>query len=158
MAKASSPVRVLLVEDHPIVRQGVRSLLETYSNLEVVGEAHDGEEAVAKVAKLQPAVVVMDINMPKMDGVAATRLIRTNYLHIAVLGLSVNAEGYHHDAMLRAGAFEVLSKEHAVDLLYSAIQRAVASIQPILIQEEPVETGRSDETPMNESATRERET
>ncbi|HJT20069.1 MAG TPA: response regulator transcription factor [Nitrospira sp.] len=157
MTKAT-PVQVLLVEDHTIVRQGVRSLLETYPNLDIVGEAHDGEEAVMKVGKLQPAVVVMDINMPKMDGVAATRLIRTNYPHIAVLGLSVNAEGYHHEAMLRAGAFEVVSKEHAVDRLYSAIQRAVASVKPILILEEPVETQPSAETPVNESATKERNT
>jgi DNA-binding NarL/FixJ family response regulator len=156
MANAAA-VRVLLVEDHTIVRQGVRSLLETYPNLDVVGEAHDGEEAVMKVGNLQPAVVVMDINMPKMDGIAATRLIRTNYPHIAVLGLSVNAEGYHHEAMLRAGAFEVVSKEHAVDRLYSAIQRAVASVQPILVLEDPAETKPSHETAMNEPA-KERET
>jgi DNA-binding NarL/FixJ family response regulator len=80
----------------------------------------------------------MDIGMPSLDGIGATRLIRTQYPHIAVVGLSVNAPTYQVDAMLKAGAFEVLTKEKAVDDLYSAIQRATAAIQPIVIlQEQP---------------------
>ena len=134
-------VRVLLVDDHTMVRQGLRSILQTYPNLEVVGEASTGEEAVDGAGKLRPAVVVMDIAMPKMDGIAATRLIKTNFPHIAVLGLSVNTQGYHVDAMLKAGAFEVLTKEKAVNELYGAIQRAVASTQPILVlEDEPAST------------------
>ena len=135
MAEAS-PIRVILAEDHTIVRQGLRSLLQGYPNIEVVGEAADGEEAFLRAGKLQPAVVVMDINMPKLDGIAATRLIRKHYPHIAVLGLSVNAHGYHLDAMLKAGAFEVFTKETAANELYGAIQRAVAATQPILIMAE----------------------
>ena len=131
-----SPIRVLLVDDHTIVRQGLRSLLESYPNIAVVGEASDGEEALASAGKLQPAVVVMDINMSKMDGIAATRLIKTQYPEIIVLGLSVNATAYYLDAMQKAGAFEVLSKDSAVDTLYGAIQRAVAAVQPVLILEE----------------------
>ena len=130
------PIRVLVVDDHTMVRQGLRKVLQSYPNIEVVGEAGNGEEAVASVAKLQPSIVVMDITMPRMDGIAATRLVKTNYPHIAVLGLSVNAESYHVEAMLKAGAFEVITKERAVDDLYGAIQRAVASIQPILILED----------------------
>jgi DNA-binding NarL/FixJ family response regulator len=77
----------------------------------------------------------MDINIPRLDGIAATRRIKNSHPHIAVVGLSVNAHGYLVDAMLKAGAFEVLSKEKTLEDLYSAIQRAVASIQPILLVE-----------------------
>lgn len=137
---AALPIRVLVVDDHTMVRQGLRKVLQSYPNIEVVGEAGNGEEAVASVAKLQPTIVVMDITMPRLDGIAATRLVKTNYPHIAVLGLSVNAESYHVEAMLKAGAFEVITKERAVDELYGAIQRAVASIQPILILEDSAST------------------
>lgn len=133
---AAHKIRVLIVDDHVMVRQGLRALLVSYPNLEVVGEAGNGEEAVLNAAKLQPTIVVMDIGMPSLDGIGATRLIKTQYPQIAVLGLSVNAPTYHVDAMLKAGAFEVLTKEKAVDELYSAIQRATAAIQPILILDE----------------------
>jgi len=135
MAKANL-IRVLLVDDHVMVRQGLRNVLQAYPNIEVVGEAGNGEEAVSIIGKLHPAVVVMDIIMPKMDGIAATRLIRTNYPDIAVLGLSVTPHSYHIDAMIKAGAFEVLTKEKAVHELYSEIQRAVAAVQPIVILED----------------------
>jgi DNA-binding NarL/FixJ family response regulator len=133
---AAQKIRVLIVDDHVMVRQGLRALLQSYPNLEVVGEAGNGEEAVLNAAKLQPTIVVMDIGMPSLDGIGATRLIKTQYPQMAVLGLSVNAPTYHVDAMLKAGAFEVLTKEKAVDELYSAIQRAIAAIQPILILDE----------------------
>ena len=129
-------IRVLLVDDHVMVRQGLRNVLQAYPNIEVVGEAGNGEEAIAMVGKIHTAIVVMDIIMPKMDGIAATRLIKTNYPDIAVLGLSVTPHSYHIDAMIKAGAFEVLTKEKAVHELYSAIQRAVAAIQPIVILED----------------------
>ena len=131
-------IRVLIVDDHVMVRQGLRAVLQSYPNIDVVGEAGNGEEALSSVAKLQPTIVVMDISMPSLDGIGATRLLKTQYPQIAVLGLSVNAPSYHVDAMLKAGAFDVITKEKAVDELYSAIQRATAAIQPILIlQEQP---------------------
>jgi DNA-binding NarL/FixJ family response regulator len=119
-----------------MVRQGLRAVMQSYPNIEVVGEAGNGEEAIASVAKLHPTVVIMDLGMPNLDGIGATRLIRTQYPQIAVVGLSVNAPSYQVDAMLNAGAFEVVTKEKAVDELYSAIQRATAAIQPILILQE----------------------
>jgi DNA-binding NarL/FixJ family response regulator len=133
---AAQKIRVLIVDDHTMVRQGLRAVLQSYPNIEVVGEASNGEEAVSSVEKLQPAVIVMDIGMPSLDGVGATRLIKMQHPQIAVVGLSVNAPSFHVDAMLKAGAFEVLTKEKAVDELYSAIQRAIAAVQPILILDE----------------------
>ena len=126
-------IRILLVDDHTMVREGLRSVLATYPNVEIVGEAGDGEAAIQMVTKLRPAVVLMDINLPKIDGITATRFIKTNYPNIAVIGFSMTVHSYSEDAMLKAGAFEVLPKDKAVHDLYSAIQRAVASIQPVVI-------------------------
>jgi DNA-binding NarL/FixJ family response regulator len=135
MAKAAL-IRVLLADDHAMVRQGFRSALQAYPNLEVVGEADNGDEAVVAALKLQPTIIVMDINMPKMDGITATRLIKAQHPEIAVIGLTVDPNGYLRDAMQKAGAAELLGKDKAVNELYGAIQRAVASIQPILILED----------------------
>ena len=126
-------IRVLLADDKEMVRQILRRALQDYPNIEVVGEASDGEEAVAVASKLLPSVIVMDISMSKMDGITATRLIKTQHPQIAVIGLSVHREAHQIDAMQKAGAFEVLAKDDAVTDLYSAIQRAIAAIQPILI-------------------------
>ena len=119
-----------------MVEEELRLLLQSYPNVELVDRAQDGEEAVSKVAKLQPTVVVMDVNLPKMDGIAATREIKTKYPNIVVIGLTVSTEDYALYAMLKAGASEVLRKENVVNDLYRTIQRAVASAHPIVILEE----------------------
>jgi CheY-like chemotaxis protein len=131
-------IRVLLVDDHAIVRQGLRYALEAYPNIEVVGEASNGEEAVASVGKVQPTVVVMDIVMPKMDGIAATRLIKTQYPQIAVVGLTSELKDYTLYSMKKAGASEVLNKKYAVVELHDAIQRALAGIEKVM---DPPEIG-----------------
>ena len=111
-----------------MVRQGLRCTLEVYPNIKVVGEASDGEEVLAWIEKVQPTAVVMDIFMPKMDGIAATRLIKTQYPQIAVVGLTRELKDYTLYSMKKAGAFEVVDKGNAVDELYNAIERAVADI------------------------------
>jgi len=116
------PIRVLLVDDHAMVRQGLRSLLDSYSDIEVVGEASNGEEALAAVLTHQPTIVVMDINMPTMNGIDATAVIRDLYPKINVIGLSVQASEEMQQAMLKAGASALLTKEAAVDQLYQTIQ------------------------------------
>jgi len=103
--------------------------LEGYPNIEVVGEASDGDEALVFVTKVQPTVVVIDIIMPKMDGIAATRLIKTQYPQIAVVGLTRELKDYTAYSMKKAGAFEVVDKKNAVVELYNAIERAVADIE-----------------------------
>jgi PAS domain S-box-containing protein len=122
LSEQPSRTRVLLVDDHAMMRQGLRSVLECYADLEVVGEAWNGEEAVKLVECLRPAVVIMDINMPKMNGIEATAEIKTRYPDITVIGLSVNAGGENQEAMLHAGASLLLTKEAAVEQLYGAIQ------------------------------------
>ena len=118
-------VRVLLVDDHAMMRQGLRSVLEAYSDLHIVGEAQNGEEAVTLVHELCPSVVIMDINMPTLNGIEATARIKSQFPQIAVIGLSVNAEGPNQTAMLQAGATRMMTKEAAVEELYQAIQASI---------------------------------
>jgi signal transduction histidine kinase/DNA-binding NarL/FixJ family response regulator len=120
-------IRVLLVDDHAMVRQGLRSILRTYPDIEVVGEASDGQQAVISAARLQPSIVVMDINMPIMNGIEATEMITTRFPRMLVIGLSVNAEGENQQAMKAAGATMLLTKEYAVEQLYGAICHALGT-------------------------------
>jgi DNA-binding NarL/FixJ family response regulator len=122
-------VRVLIVDDHFIVRQTFRCILKHYPNVEVVGEASDGDEAIACAGKFQPSVILMDMNMKKMDGITAARVIKAQYPHVLVLGFSADTQNYNVYAMQQAGAFEVLQKEDARKDLYAAIQRGVAAIR-----------------------------
>lgn len=118
-------MRVLLVDDHVMMRQGLRSVLDCYPDVELVGEAGDGAEALTLIERVQPSVVVMDINMPKMNGIVATALIKARHPGIIVIGLSVNAEGDNLRQMMKAGAVRVLTKEGAVDDLYNALHAAL---------------------------------
>lgn len=125
LESTSSRIRVLLVDDHVMVRQGLRAVLEAYADVELIGEAGNGEEAVQLVDRLRPTVVVMDINMPKMDGIEATRTIKLRYPEIIVVGISVNAARENEEAMKQAGAIRLMTKEAAMEELYEAIQEAV---------------------------------
>ena len=122
-ADRSARVSVLLVDDHAVVREGLRSVLSEHTDVEVVGEALDGAEAVACVERLHPSIVVMDINMPRKNGIEATAEITSRWPDVAVIGLSVNADRENQEAMTRAGAALLLPKEAAVDDLYRSIQR-----------------------------------
>ncbi len=114
-------LRILLVDDHAMVREGLRSILESYADLEVVGEAGDGMEAVKLARTRHPDVVVMDINMPRMDGIAATRQIKQDHPSTAVIGISVQDSAQVEQAMLSAGASKFLTKDRAAGHLYEAI-------------------------------------
>jgi PAS domain S-box-containing protein len=118
-------IRILLVDDHAMVRQGLRSLLESYADLEVIGEAANGEEAVALTDEWNPRIVIMDINMPRMDGITATELIVKRHPNTAVIGLSVNADSTTKTAIKRAGGVTALTKEAAAEELYRHIQDAI---------------------------------
>ena len=118
-------IRVLLVDDHAMVRQGLRSVLDAYADVEVVGEASDGEEAIRLAQSLQPEIIVMDVNMPGVDGIEATRQLRHEQPTIAVVGLSVHNNPEVERVMRNAGAAGFLTKESAVQQLYVAIQDAL---------------------------------
>lgn len=117
--------RVLLVEDHTIVRDGVKALLGTCHDISVVGEAADGREAVRLVDTLNPDVVVMDIAMPRLNGIEAARQIRTRRPEIRILMLSMHGDRRYIFESLRAGASGYLLKDAAYAELVSAI-RSVA--------------------------------
>ena len=119
---------VLLVDDHAMMREGLRSVLEAHSDIHIVGEASDGQEAIALVDELRPSLVVMDINMPRLNGIEATARIKARYAEIKVIGLSVNAGPNNKEAMLRAGADMLLTKEAAVEELYRSIQEVMPRI------------------------------
>ncbi|ALA58969.1 hypothetical protein NITMOv2_2556 [Nitrospira moscoviensis] len=114
-------IRVLLVDDHAMVREGLRGLLTEHADVEVVGEAWDGEEAVAFADRLRPDVIIMDVNMPRMDGLEATRRIKAAFRSIAVVGLSVNSSPQVEDAMRASGADAFLSKGAAGEQIYRTI-------------------------------------
>ena len=122
-----APTRVLLVDDESMVRRILKQILTSYRDMELVGEAATGDEAIAAVERLQPDIVVMDIRMPGLDGIAAAREIKVNYPHVKVIGLSEYAYGYNTDEMEKAGAVGVYHKSNAFEELYPAIKKLTAA-------------------------------
>jgi DNA-binding NarL/FixJ family response regulator len=119
-----SPIRILIVDDHPVVRDGLRIMLESQLDLEVLGEASDGAAALRLTEELQPDLILMDLRMPVMDGVAATRTIKSRQPGIQVLVLTT----YDSDAdilpAIEAGATGYILKDAAREDLYRAIRAA----------------------------------
>ncbi|MFJ2824381.1 response regulator [Streptomyces toxytricini] len=128
---SSGTVRVLLADDQPLVRSGLRVLMAGTADLEVVGEAADGAEAVRLAAELAPDVVVMDIRMPRMDGIEATRRITAGPGATRVLILTTFDEDDHVHGALRAGASGFAVKDMALDDLLAAV-RVVAAGDALL--------------------------
>ncbi|MBN1992242.1 MAG: response regulator transcription factor [Anaerolineae bacterium] len=124
-------IRLLLADDHAVVRAGTRELLERQPDLHIVGEAVDGEEAVQLTHELQPDVVVMDVRMPKISGVEATRRIKAEHPDVRVLVLTAHDDDEYVFALLQAGANGYLLKTAEIDELVKAI-RTVAAGQSAL--------------------------
>jgi len=122
-------MKILLADDHNVLRKGLRRILEEQPDLEVVGEASDGREAVALNQKLRPDIVVMDIAMPLMNGLEATRQILQRNANVNVLILSMYSDENYVVQVLRAGARGYLLKDTAEEDLITAV-RAVAKGQP----------------------------
>jgi DNA-binding NarL/FixJ family response regulator len=118
-------IRILLADDHGIIRHGLRSLLEKQSDLEVVGEAEDGRKALALVQQLVPDIVIMDITMPNINGVDATRQITAEFPHVKVIALSIHSNKRFVSDMLKAGASGYILKECLFDELIQSIQAVV---------------------------------
>jgi two-component system response regulator NreC len=117
-----SPIKVLLAEDHTIVRKGICALLDAVEDIEVVGEAEDGREAIDKVSQLLPDVVLMDNTMPRLNGLEATRQIKKLFPEIIVLILTMHTDEEYIFQFLQAGASGYLIKKTAPRELVSAIR------------------------------------
>jgi NarL family two-component system response regulator LiaR len=144
------PIRVMLVDDHTVVRRGLRAVLSVSDDMRLVGEADNGEEAVQLCERLQPDVILMDLLMPKMDGIAATKAIHERWPKVLIIALTSFKEREYVEGVLKVGATSYLLKNASADELVSAIRRAVAglpSLSPeaaqVLIQRvnEPAQSG-----------------
>lgn len=129
-----NPIRVLLVDDHAVVRSGLGAVLAASDDMTLVGEAGDGEQAVQLCERFQPNVVLMDLLMPKMDGIAATEEIHKRWPQIRIIALTSFKENEYIEGALKAGAMSYLLKNVSAEELSAAIRRAVAG-QPSLSPE-----------------------
>ena len=118
------PIRVLLVDDHAVVRKGLRALLEHESRVEVVGEADDGEQALRATERLRPDVILMDLEMPVVGGIDATRRITSAHPELKVVVLTSHASEEDVFPALKAGAIGYLLKHSAPEEVLQAIQQA----------------------------------
>ncbi len=114
--------RILLVDDHQMIREGLRALLAGVPELVVVGEAENGHEAIAQCRNLQPDLVLMDINMPLLDGVSAVGMVRKRWPEIRILALTSNVSEHSAIQALQAGAQGYLLKRSSRDILLGAIR------------------------------------
>lgn len=117
-------IKVLVADDHAIVREGVKMILAKESDIEVVGEASDGQQALELVEQMQPAVVVMDISMPGMGGIEATQLVKERHPGVNVLALTMHEDESYVFKLLRAGASGYVLKRAAAQDLVQAVRAA----------------------------------
>ncbi len=121
-AEAAEPIKVLLVDDHQLVREGLRSIIEREEDMIVIAEAKNGVEAVHLAAEIEPHVIVMDVNMPEMNGIAATKKIMDGKPKLRIIGLSIHDKENVEDSLLKAGASVYLTKDDAMATLCTAIR------------------------------------
>lgn len=131
-------IRLMIADDHTLLRQGLRNVLELEADLEIVGEASDGEDAIKKVETLRPDVVLLDLNMPKMNGIEVTRWIKSNNPEIQIVILTIHEDENYMFEVIRAGALGYLLKDVEPTMLVKAI-RTVAGGQSFIY---PTLTGR----------------
>jgi NarL family two-component system response regulator LiaR len=154
-----TPIRVVIVDDHAVVRSGLGAVLASTEGMQLAGEAEDGEEAIRLCERLQPDIVLMDLMMPKMDGVTATRAIHESWPQIRIIALTSYKEKDYVEGALKAGATSYLLKDVSADELISAIGRAVQG-QPSLSPEAAqvlIQTVSEPSQPGSDMTARERE-
>ena len=121
---SSTPIRVMLVDDHTMVRRGLATFLKVFDDLELVSEAADGESAIQLCTRILPDVILMDMAMPGMDGVTATRIIRQRFPMVQVIALTSFKEVELVQSVLQVGAIGYLLKDVSADKLAEAIRAA----------------------------------
>jgi NarL family two-component system response regulator LiaR len=126
----SNPLRILLVDDSDIVRMSVAILLETLDDVVVVGEANNGQTAVELCRRLRPDIVLMDLMMPVMDGITATRLICQEHARVTIIALTSALDSSMIDAALKAGASAYLHKSASIDEIIRTIRSLNLPDQP----------------------------
>jgi DNA-binding NarL/FixJ family response regulator len=119
-------IKILLADDHRILREGLRSLIDGLPNMEVIGEATNGREALQVAGQQGPDVVIMDVNMPDLNGIEATRLLMKELPTVKVIGLSMYSDKRFVDGLLRAGARGYILKSGAFEELANAVHTVMA--------------------------------
>lgn len=159
------PITIVLADDHAVVREGLRALLETRSDLAVIGDAANGVDAIALAQRLQPNVVIMDISMPEMNGIDAAAEIRRTCPSTHVVILSVHATSEHVFRALRAGATGYVLKESVGQEVVDAVRSVTVGrrylsprISDVMLPDVSVSTGElSGRSPLERLSQRERE-
>lgn len=157
---SSEPIRIVLIDDHAVVRKGLRAFLDTYPEIEVVGEASGGAEGVALVAKVLPDVALMDLVMPEMDGIEATRQIKQVSPSTQVIVLTSYGEDERIFPAIKAGALSYLLKDVGPDDLVRAIKaarRGEATLHPSVAARLMQELSGARSSPLDLLTERERE-
>jgi len=156
---ASEPIRVMIVDDHSMVRRGLATFLRVKADLELVGEASNGQEAVDMCGQVCPDVILMDLVMPEVDGTAATRVIRQRWPEVQVIALTSFQEKELVREVLQAGAVSYLLKNVSADELAEAIRNAYAgrsTLAPEAVQA-LIQPDSQEPTPGGDLTPRERE-
>ena len=146
----NQPIRILIADDHHIVRRGIRDLLDTEPDMAIVGEATNGQEAVTAVADLKPDVVLMDLVMPVLDGIEATRQIKVQQPQMKILVLTSFATDDKVFPAIKAGALGYLIKDTGPEDLLNAIRqvyRGEASLHPTIAQKLLAEVAQPEKRP-----------
>lgn len=157
-------VKILIADDHKIIREGLRALLEKEPDMEVIAEAQDGIDALKQTKKLTPDVVIMDIGMPAMNGIEATRQIVSQVKGIKVIALSMHSDRRFVLQMLEAGASGYLLKDSAFEELVTSIKTVISNqpylspkVTDVVIKEYLYNAGRNEKTAFKVLTARERE-
>lgn len=157
-------IKIILADDHVVMRQGLRTLLEKKPNIEVVGEADEGRAVVKLAGELEPDVVIMDVAMPDLNGIDATRQILSECPKTKIIALSMHSEKQYISGMLMAGASGYLLKNSTIEELVKAIETAVAgriylssSLMDMVVEDYAKRLSQVNESVFSKLTTRERE-